>query len=145
MAALVIMAPLFAVLVPTALAVVTSASGAASNPGPHGFSQILYAFSSMGNNNGSAFAGLDASGPLYTLGGGVVMLIARYWLAIPVLALAGSLAANKAVPPGPGTLPTHTPLFCALLVAVVLVVGALAFLPALALGPVVEHLMLAGH
>jgi K+-transporting ATPase ATPase A chain len=145
MAALVIMAPLFAVLVPTALAVASSAAAAASNPGPHGFSQMLYAFSSMGNNNGSAFAGLDATGPLYTLGGGMVMLVARYWLALPVLALAGSLASQKAAPPGPGTLPTHTPLFCGLLVAVVLVVGALAFLPALALGPVVEHLIMLGH
>jgi K+-transporting ATPase ATPase A chain len=99
----------------------------------------------MGNNNGSAFAGLDATGLFYTLGGGLVMLIARYWLAVPVLALAGALAAKKAVPPGPGTLPTHTPLFCGLLVAVVLVVGALAFLPALALGPVVEYLMMLGY
>jgi K+-transporting ATPase ATPase A chain len=145
MAALVIMAPLFAVLAPTALAVMGPAASAASNPGPHGFSQILYAFSSMGNNNGSAFAGLDATGLFYTLGGGLVMLIARYWLAVPVLALAGALAAKKAVPPGPGTLPTHTPLFCGRLVAVVLVVGALAFLPALALGPVVEYLMMLGY
>ncbi|MBI4799291.1 MAG: potassium-transporting ATPase subunit KdpA, partial [Desulfarculus sp.] len=145
MAALVIMAPLFAVLVPTALAVSGPAASAASNPGAHGFSQVLYAFSSMGNNNGSAFAGLDATGPLYTLGGAMAMLVARYWLALPVLALAGALAAAKSVPPGPGTLPTHTPLFCGLLVAVVLVVGALAFLPALALGPVVEHLQMLGH
>lgn len=145
MAALVIMAPLFAVLAPTALAVVGSAAGAVSNPGPHGFSQILYAFSSMGNNNGSAFAGLDATGLLYSVGGGLVMLVARYWLALPVLALAGSLAAQKTTPPGPGTLPTHTPLFGGLLVAVVLVVGALAFLPALALGPIVEHLTMLGH
>lgn len=145
MAALVIMAPLFAVLVPTALAVSGQAAAAASNPGPHGFSQILYAFSSMGNNNGSAFAGLDATGPLYALGGALAMLVSRYWLALPVLALAGALAAAKSVPPGPGTLPTHTPLFCGLLVAVVLVVGALAFLPALALGPVVEHLQMLGQ
>ncbi len=145
MAALVIMTPLLVALAPTALAVMGTAAKAASNPGPHGFSQILYAFSSMGNNNGSAFAGLDATGPLYSVGGAVVMLIARYWLALPVLALAGSLAAQKAAPPGPGTLPTHTPLFCGLLVAVVLVVGALAFLPALALGPVVEHLMMLGY
>ncbi len=142
MAALALMIPLFATLIPTALAVTGPAAAAASNPGPHGFSQILYAFSSMGNNNGSAFAGIDATGALYTVLGGVVMLAARFWVAIPVLALAGSLAGQKTAPPGSGTLATHTPLFCALLVAVVLVVGALAFLPALALGPVAEHLMM---
>jgi K+-transporting ATPase ATPase A chain len=114
------------------------------NPGPHGFSEILYAFSSAANNNGSAFAGLTASTPFYDLGLGLAMLLGRYWLAIPTLAIAGSLAAKKKVPAGPGTLPTHTPLFVFLLISVVLIVGALAFFPALALGPIVEHLLLGG-
>ena len=96
----------------------------------------------MGNNNGSAFAGLNANTPFYNLLGGFAMLVARYWLAIPTLAIAGSLAQKKLVPAGPGTLPTHTPLFVVLLIGVVIIVGALTFLPALALGPVVEHLML---
>jgi len=143
MASLVILIPPLLVLVCTAIACVTDAGLAGrANTGPHGFSEILYAFSSMGNNNGSAFAGLNANTPLYNLLGGVAMLFARYWLAIPTLAIAGSLAQKKLVPAGPGTLPTHTPLFVVLLIGVVLIVGALTFLPALALGPVVEHLML---
>ena len=127
----------------TALAVVTSA-GASSvfNPGPHGFSEILYAFTSQGNNNGSAFGGLSANTPFYNIAGGFAMLIGRYWLAVPTLALAGALVRKKDVPPGEGTLPTHTPLFVGWLIAVVLIVGALNFLPALALGPIVEHLMM---
>jgi K+-transporting ATPase ATPase A chain len=146
MCSLVIMVPLFGVLIGTAWAVMTSSGKAAiANPGPHGFSEILYGFSSMANNNGSAFAGLSADLPLYNLLGGLVMLTGRFWLAIPVLALAGSLASKKRTPEGAGTLPTHTPLFCALLVAVVLVVGALTFIPALALGPIVEHLTMLGH
>jgi K+-transporting ATPase ATPase A chain len=128
----------------TALAVVTDAGLASRhNPGAHGFSEILYAASSMGNNNGSAFAGLSANVPFYNAIGGVAMLVARYWLAIPVLAIAGSVARKKHVPPSPGTLPTHTPLFVALLIGVVVLVGALTFLPSLALGPIVEHLQLA--
>ncbi len=143
MASLVILIPPLLVLVCTAVACVTEAGLAGrTNPGPHGFSEILYAFSSMGNNNGSAFAGLNANTPFYNLLGGVEMLAARYWLAIPTLAIAGSLAQKKLVPVGPGTLPTHTPLFVALLIGVVFIVGALTFLPALALGPLVEHLML---
>ena len=143
MASLVILIPPLVVLVCTAIACVTDAGLAGrANPGPHGFSEILYAFSSMGNNNGSAFAGLNANTPFYNLLGGVAMLFARYWLAIPTLAIAGSLAQKKLVPAGTGTLPTHTPLFVVLLIGVVLIVGALTFLPALALGPVVEHLML---
>jgi K+-transporting ATPase ATPase A chain len=143
MASLVILLPPLIVLVCTAIACVTEAGLAGrANTGPHGFSEILYAFSSMGNNNGSAFAGLNANTPFYNLLGGVAMLVARYWLAIPTLAIAGSLAQKKLVPAGPGTLPTHTPLFVALLIGVVIIVGALTFLPALALGPVVEHLML---
>jgi K+-transporting ATPase ATPase A chain len=113
-----------------------------ANPGPHGFSEILYAFSSAGNNNGSAFAGLSTNTPFYNTALGIAMLFARYWLAIPVLAIAGSLARKKIVPSGPGTLATHTPLFVVLLIGTVLLVGALTFIPALALGPVVEHLNL---
>ena len=90
-----------------------------ANTGPHGFSEILYAYSSMGNNNGSAFAGISADVPFYNWTGGVAMLFARYWLAIPILAIAGSLAQKKLVPAGPGTLPTHTPLFVMLLIGVV--------------------------
>jgi K+-transporting ATPase ATPase A chain len=143
MASIVILVPLFGVLAGTAWAVLTASGKAAvANPGAHGFSEILYAFSSMANNNGSAFAGLNANLPLYNLLGGVVMFTGRFWTAIPVLALAGSLSGKKIVPAGAGTLPTHTPLFAGLLVAVVLVVGALTFIPALALGPVVEHLLL---
>ena len=113
-----------------------------NNSGPHGLSEILYAFSSMANNNGSAFAGLGADRPLYNLLGGLAMLGARFWVAIPALAIAGSLAAKKQIPASEGTLPTHGPLFVLLLIAVVLVVGALTFLPVLALGPIVEHLMM---
>jgi potassium-transporting ATPase potassium-binding subunit len=143
MASLVILLPPLIVLVCTAIGAVAPAGLASrANPGPHGFSEILYAFSSMGNNNGSAFAGLNANVPFYNLLGGIAMLIARYWLAIPTLAIAGSLARKKIVPPSPGTLPTHTPLFVAMLIGVVIIVGALTFIPALALGPIVEHLML---
>jgi len=127
----------------TALAVTTEAGRASVfNAGPHGFSEVLYGFSSMGNNNGSAFAGLGANVPFYNYWGGIAMLLARYWLAIPVLAMAGALVAKKRVPPGAGTLPTHDPLFIGWLVMVVIIVGALAFLPALALGPLVEHLLM---
>ncbi|HEX6828800.1 MAG TPA: potassium-transporting ATPase subunit KdpA, partial [Burkholderiales bacterium] len=145
MAAVAILVPPLAVLVGTALAVVTDAGRAGiANPGAHGFSEILYAFSSVGNNNGSAFAGLSANTPFYNTLLGVAMLAARYWLMVPVLAIAGSLAAKKIITPSAGTLPTHTPLFVALLVGTVIVVGALTFLPALALGPVVEHLQMIG-
>ncbi len=131
------------VLILTAVAVVLPAGvSSISNPGPHGFSEILYAFTSQGNNNGSAFAGLNANTPFYNITGGIAMFLARYWWAIPTLALGGSLAGKKKIPPSEGTLPTHTPLFVFWLVAVVLIVGALNFLPALALGPIVEHLML---
>ena len=140
MASLLILIMPIAVLVFTAIAVVTGDGKAGiANPGPHGFSEILYAFTSQTNNNGSAFAGIGANTPFYNILGGIAMLIGRYWLAIPTLALAGSLARKKLVPPGDGTLPTHTPLFVFWLVAVVLIVGALNFLPALALGPIVEH------
>ncbi|HTY59658.1 MAG TPA: potassium-transporting ATPase subunit KdpA [Bacteroidota bacterium] len=140
MASLLILIMPIAVLVFTAIAVVTSDGRAAiANPGAHGFSEILYIFTSQGNNNGSAFGGVSANTPFYNITGGIAMLIGRYWLAVPTLALAGSLGRKKLVPPGEGTLPTHTPLFIFWLIAVVLIVGALNFLPALALGPVVEY------
>lgn len=144
MASLAILFPCAMVLVGTAAAV-ASASGRATifNPGPHGFSEVLYAVSSAANNNGSAFAGLGANTPFYNGLLGLAMLVGRFWVMLPVLAIAGSLAAKKSVPAGPGTLPTHTPLFVVLLVAVVIVVGALSFFPALALGPIVEHLLTA--
>ena len=143
MASLVILIPPAVVLIGTALAVATPAGKAGMlNVGPHGFSEALYAFSSAGNNNGSAFAGLSANTPFYNTALGWAMLFARYWLAIPALAIAGSLARKTTVPAGPGTLPTDTALFAGLLVGVVILVGALAFLPALALGPIVEHLTL---
>ncbi|UQA55588.1 potassium-transporting ATPase subunit KdpA [Polyangium aurulentum] len=143
MASLVILVPPILVLCGTALSVSVDAGRAGIlNAGPHGFSEILYAFSSAGNNNGSAFGGLTVNTIFYDTVLGVTMLFARYWTAIPVLALAGSLAKKKLVPAGPGTLPTHTPLFVALLVGVVILVGALTFVPALALGPVVEHLQM---
>jgi K+-transporting ATPase ATPase A chain len=142
MASLVILIMPVVVLGFTALAVVTSAGRAAiSNPGPHGFSEILYAFTSQGNNNGSAFAGLASNSPFYNLTGGLAMMFARYWLALPILALAGSLVSKKKIPHSAGTLPTHTPLFVAWLIGIILIVGALNFIPALALGPIVEHLM----
>ena len=97
---------------------------------------------SMGNNNGSAFAGLNVNTPFYNLTGGIAMLISRFWLAIPTLALAGALARKKLVPAGPGTLPTHSPLFIVLLISVVVLVGALTFVPALALGPIIEHILM---
>ncbi len=143
MAALAILAPCAMVLLGAAIAVVSPAGTASIfNPGPHGFSEVLYAFSSASNNNGSAFAGLGANTPFYNGMLALTMLVGRFWVMLPVLAIAGSLAAKKTVPAGAGTLPTHTPLFVGLLVAVVVVVGALSFLPALALGPIVEHLSL---
>ena len=121
----------------------TGRCGAVANPGAHGFSEILYAVSSVSNNNGSAFAGLSANAPFWNVLLGVCMFLARFPLAIAMLALAGSLAAKKHVPVSAGTLPTHTPLFVVLLAAVVIVIGALTFLPALALGPIAEYLMAA--
>ncbi len=112
------------------------------NPGPHGFSEILYAFSSATANNGSAFAGLNANTPFYNIVIGVAMLVGRFLLIVPVLAIAGSLARKQRVPPSLGTFPTHGPLFVGLLLGTVLIVGALTFFPALALGPIVEHLLL---
>ncbi len=141
MASLVILAPAAVVLVGTAVAAVHPAGRAAvGNPGAHGFSELLYAFSSAGNNNGSAFAGLSANTPFLNVALGLAMFVGRFVPALATLAIAGSLARKQAVPAGAGTLPTHGPLFVALLVATVLLVGALTFVPALALGPVVEHL-----
>jgi K+-transporting ATPase ATPase A chain len=145
MASLMILIPVLVVLIGTAIAVASPAGRATLwNPGAHGFSEALYAFSSAGNNNGSAFAGLGANTPFYNTALGFAMLFARYWLAIPALAIAGSLASKKKVPASAGTLPTHTPLFIAWLIGVIIIVGALSFLPALALGPIVEHLMIFG-
>jgi K+-transporting ATPase ATPase A chain len=145
MAAVVILVPPVAVLGFTALAVAMPAGLATIfNPGAHGLSEVLYAFSSQGNNNGSAFAGLGANNPFYNFTGGLAMLMARYWLIVPVLAIAGALARKRYVPATTGTLPTHGPLFVVLLAAVVVLVGALTFLPALALGPIVEHLQMIG-
>ena len=143
MASLVVLIMPLVVLLLTAVAVVVeTGTRSMANPGAHGFSEVLYAFTSMGNNNGSAFAGLSANTPFYNTTGGFAMLISRFWLAIPTLAIAGSLAKKKLVPAGPGTLPTHTPLFVVLLIGVVVLVGALTFFPALALGPIVEHLQM---
>ena len=143
MASLLILFMPMTVLLLTALGVVTEAGRATIyNPGAHGFSEVLYLFTSQGNNNGSAFAGIGANTPFYNLWGGIAMIISRYWLAVPTLALAGSLASKKLIPTTEGTLPTHTPLFVGWLIAVIIIVGALNFFPALALGPIVEHLMM---
>jgi K+-transporting ATPase ATPase A chain len=145
MAAIAVLIPLVMALGGTALAVMLDVGKAGvANPGAHGFSEILYAFSSGSNNNGSAFAGLSANTPFYNTALGLCMLFSRYWLAIPVLAIAGALVTKKKVPASLGTLPTHTPLFVAMLVGTVVIIGALTFIPALALGPIVEHLMLYG-
>jgi len=142
MAALIVLVPVITVLVGTAIAVVTPSGLAAMlNQGPQGFSEVLYAFSSAGNNNGSAFAGLSANSPFFNASLGLVMLISRFWLILPSLALAGSLGVKKRVAASAGTLPTHSLLFVCWLVAVVLLVGALAFLPSLALGPIVQGFM----
>lgn len=143
MAALGILVPPFVVLVGTGIAVVRPEGLAGlANPGAHGFSEILYAFSSAGNNNGSAFAGLSVNTPFYDTALGLAMFFARFWVAIPALAVAGSLVRKKMLPATAGTLRTDGALFVFLLAATVLLVGALTFLPALALGPIAEHLSL---
>ena len=143
MASLVILIPPIIVLGGTAIAVSLDIGRASvTNPGPHGFSQVLYALSSAGNNNGSAFGGFGANTPFYNTLLGIAMLAARYWLMIPVLAIAGSLAKKNHTPTSAGTLPTHTPLFIVLVSGMVILVGALTYVPALALGPVIEHLQL---
>ena len=136
----------FIVLVGTAAAVsMTAGQAGVANPGAHGFSEILYAFTSASNNNGSAFAGLSANTVFYNTALGLVMWMGRYWPIVAVLAIAGSLAAKKRVPVTAGTMPTHGPTFVVLLIGTVLLVGALTFVPALALGPVVEHFTLWGR
>ena len=143
MSAIAILVMPLIVLVGTAVAVSVKAGQAGvSNPGAHGFSEILYAFTSAGNNNGSAFAGISADTPFYNTALGLVMWLGRFWPIVAVLAVAGSLAAKKCIPVTEGTLPTHGPTFIILLIGTVLLVGALTFVPALALGPIVEHLML---
>ena len=140
-----ILLPCLAVLAGTALSVAVPAGHATlNNPGAHGFSELLYAYSSASNNNGSAFAGLGADTPFHDLWLGLCMLIGRFGPLVATLALAGSLAAKRIVPAGEGTLPTHTPLFVVLLVGIVIIVGALTFLPSLALGPIVEQLQMTG-
>jgi K+-transporting ATPase ATPase A chain len=131
------------VLAGTALAVLAEAGRAGiANPGAHGFSEILYAFTSAANNNGSAFAGLSANTPFYNIALALMMWFGRFGVIVPVLAIAGALAAKKRLPVTAGTLPTHGPLFVVLLIGTVLLVGLLNYVPALALGPMVEHLML---
>jgi potassium-transporting ATPase potassium-binding subunit len=145
MSAIAILVMPFIVLVGTAVAVSIAAGQAgAANPGAHGFSEILYAFTSAGNNNGSAFAGLSANTLFYNTALGLCMWLGRFWPIVAVLAIAGALAAKKRIPMTAGTLPTHGPTFIILLICTVLLVGALTFVPALALGPVVEHLTLWG-
>jgi potassium-transporting ATPase potassium-binding subunit len=142
MASLVVLVPPATVLIMTAIAVAAEPGRkGVMNPGPHGFSEILYAFSSAANNNGSAFGGLSANTPFYNTLLGVAMFLGRFFIKVPVLALAGHLASKKIVPTTAGTLPTHTPLFVAMLTGVVVLVGALTFIPALALGPIVEQLL----
>lgn len=147
MASLVILIPPMIILGGTAIAVLMEAGKAGvANPGAHGFSEILYAFSSAVGNNGSAFAGLSANTPFYNAALGFEMFFGRIWLMIPVLALAGSLAAKKRIPASIGSMATHTQMFVWLLIGTVLLVGALNFVPALALGPVIEHLnMISAH
>jgi K+-transporting ATPase ATPase A chain len=141
MASLAVLVPAATILILTAIAAVTDAGKkGVFNPGPHGFSEILYAYSSAANNNGSAFAGLSANTPFYNATLGIAMFLGRFWVKIPVLALAGALAQKKVVPTSAGTLPTHTPLFVAMLLGTIVIVGALTFIPALALGPIVEQL-----
>jgi len=143
MTALAILVTPALVLIGTALAMMTDAGRSAmANPGIHGFSEVLYAVSSAANNNGSAFAGLSVNTPFWNLLLAVCMLLGRFGIIIPVMAIAGAMAVKKVQPVGNGTLPTHGPLFIALLIGTVLLVGALTFIPALALGPVAEHLQL---
>ena len=143
-ASIAVLIPCALVVIGTAIAVmVPSGFGSVANPGAHGFSEMLYAVSSASNNNGSAFGGLSVNTPFWNVLLGICMFLARYPLIVAMLAMAGSLAAKRSVPPSAGTLPTHTPLFVTLLACVVIVIGALTFLPALALGPIVESLL--GH
>jgi potassium-transporting ATPase potassium-binding subunit len=134
-------------LVILVLAAISSMEGfgasSISNPGPHGLTQILYAFTSQAGNNGSAFGGLNGNTLWYNVSGGMTMLIGRFLMIIPMLAIAGNLAKKKYVPPSLGTFPVTTPLFTVLLIGVIIIVGALTFFPALSLGPILEHLLMA--
>src|SRR5579859_1649351 len=146
MASLMLLIPILLAKIGTAIAVAVPPGVAGIfNPGPHGFSEVLYAFSSAANNNGSAFAGLGVNTPFYNTALGICMFFARYWLVNPALAIGGALARKKKVPAGAGTLPTHTPLFIVWVIGVIIIVGALSFIPALSLGPIVEHLIMLGH
>jgi len=143
------MAMLVTLIFPLVILVLTAISSVAgfgtssiSNPGPHGLTQILYAFTSMAGNNGSAFGGLNGNTPWYNIAGGMTMLIGRFFMIIPMLAIAGNLAKKKYVPPSLGTFPVTTPLFSILLAGVIVIVGALTFFPALSLGPILEHLLM---
>jgi K+-transporting ATPase ATPase A chain len=132
------------ILVLTAISVLAPQMGLSSlnNHGPHGLTEILYAFTSSAGNNGSAFMGLNANTHWYNLSTGFTMLVGRFLMMIPMLAIAGNLAQKKSVPPSPGTFPVNTSLFTILLTGVILIVGALTFFPALSLGPILEHLLL---
>jgi K+-transporting ATPase ATPase A chain len=144
MAMLVVLVFPLTILVLTAISVISPGFGTSSitNPGPHGLSQVLYAFTSATGNNGSAFGGLNANTHWYNVTLGVATLVGRFFMIIPMLAIAGSLGRKKRIPPSPGTFPVTTPLFSALLVGVIVIVGALTFFPALSLGPIVEHLLM---
>ena len=143
MAALAVLLPCAAVLLGCALSFATEAGrSAVGNAGPHALTEIFYAWASMANNNGSAFGSLTATGDLYTWGGALAMLISRFGVIIPVLALAGRMAVKKITPPSSGTFPTDGPLFAVLLSGVIIVVVALTYFPALTLGPILEHLLL---
>jgi K+-transporting ATPase ATPase A chain len=143
MATIVILVPVLVILLGTAVAVSTAAgTSTIANPGPHGVSEVLYAFSSAAGNNGSAFAGIGVNTHFWNIALALTMLIGRFWMILPVLAIAGSLAKKKLIPESVGTLRTDGPVFVGLLIAVIIVIGALSFMPALALGPAVEHLMM---
>jgi K+-transporting ATPase ATPase A chain len=146
MASVFILTTPFIALIGTALAVMSSAGKAGvANPGAHAFSEILYAFTSAANNPGSAFAGLSANTPYYNVSTALAMWFGRFWPIVAALAIAGSLAAKKRIPVTEGTMPTHGPLFVVLLIGSILLIGVLTYVPALALGPVVEHFMFAAY
>jgi K+-transporting ATPase ATPase A chain len=146
MASLVILIPPMLVLLGTAMAVmIDEGKSSIFNPGAHGFSEVLYAFSSAGNNNGSAFGGLNAGTVFYNITLGAIMLITRFAVIVPILAIAGALAGKNTCPPSPGTFPTHTFMFIGLLVGIIVLVGLLTFIPALALGPIAAHMQLMGN
>jgi K+-transporting ATPase ATPase A chain len=141
----ILMMPMIVLIVTSIAVLLPQATAGVGNPGPHAFMEILYAVTSLVNNNGSALAGLNANTPFYNILGGIVILLGRFWIAIPILAVAGSLVQKKLVPRSAGTLPTNTSLFMMFLIGVIIIIGALTFFAALALGPVVEHIMLWSH